>query len=58
LFLAPCGGGIELMADGVAVFVVTPQSPRGAALIGREVGDEVELVVRGTKQQYVIEAVS
>jgi len=56
LFLAPCGGGIELMTDGAAVLVVTPQSPRGAALIGREVGDEVELVVRGAKQEYVIEA--
>ena len=58
LFLAPCGGGIELSIDGVAVLVVTPQSPMGAGVRGRCVGDEVELRARGAKHEYVIEAVS
>lgn len=58
LFLAPSGGGIELSIDGVAVLVVTAQSPLGAKLRGREVGDEVELVTRGIRREYNIAAVS
>jgi hypothetical protein len=58
LFLAPCGGGKELSIDGALVFVVTPQSPLGAGVLGRNVGDEVELVARGVKREYVIAAVS
>ena len=58
LFLAPCGGGIGLSIDGVVVFVVTPQSPLGNSVRGRHVGDEVELVTRGAKHEYVIAAVT
>jgi hypothetical protein len=58
LFLAPCGGGKELSIDGVVVFVITPQSPLGAGVLGRSVGDEVELVARGVKREYIIAAVS
>jgi hypothetical protein len=58
VFLASCGGGVELSIDGVVVFVVTAQSPLGARVRGREVGDEVELVARGVRREYVIAAVS
>jgi transcription elongation GreA/GreB family factor len=58
LFVAPCGGGKELSIDGVVVFVVTPQSPLGTGVIGRNVGEEVELVTRGVRREYVIAAVS
>jgi hypothetical protein len=58
LFLAPCGGGIGLSIDGVVVFVVTPQSPIGAGVRGRAVGDEVTLMLRGAKHEYVITEVS
>jgi len=58
LFLVPHGGGNELSIDGARVFVVTPQSRLGAAVLGRGVGDDVELVVRGVKREYVIAAVS
>jgi transcription elongation GreA/GreB family factor len=58
LFLAQCGGGIELSVDGVVVFVVTPQSPLGASVLGRNVGDEIERVARGVKREYVIAAVA
>lgn len=54
LFLAPCGGGIELVVDGVGVVVVTPQSPLGGRVVGRTVGDDVELVTRGTKREYAV----
>ncbi len=46
-FVAPFGGGITLTADELSAQVVTPQSPRGQALLGRTQGDVIE--VRGTK---------
>ena len=39
--VAPAGGGALL--DGGKVKVVTPKSPLGRALIGKQVGDEVEV---------------
>lgn len=45
LFFAPHGGGVTLEVDGVAVTVVTPVSALGRALLGRLVGDDIE--VRG-----------
>lgn len=42
-FLVPEGGGENLRVGGLAVRCVTPGSPLGSALVGREVGDEVEL---------------
>jgi len=42
-FLAPVGGGVSLGEGGETASVVTPSSPLGRALLGREVGDEVEL---------------
>jgi hypothetical protein len=57
LFYAPHGGGHEFEVDGVQVTVVTPVSALGRALLGREQGDEVELVVRGKKRSYEVEAI-
>jgi transcription elongation GreA/GreB family factor len=45
LLLAPGGGGARL-ADGT-VQVVTPPSPLGRALLGKQAGDQIELVVAG-----------
>jgi hypothetical protein len=58
LFLAPCGGGKQLSIDGIVVTVVTPQSPLAAGVLGRKVGDEIEIVARGARREYVIAAVS
>jgi len=41
IFLAPSGGG--LIIDQNKVKVITPQTPLGQALLGREVEDEVTL---------------
>ncbi|HEY5621264.1 MAG TPA: hypothetical protein VIR77_01550 [Pontiella sp.] len=38
-FLLHCGGGIEFDADGCKITVITPESPVGAALAGKEQGD-------------------
>ena len=56
IFLAPAGAGIELtMPDGDGfVTVVTPASPLGKGLIGREVGDTVEVSVRGEDRDWTV----
>jgi len=41
--LAPAGGGLTLTAGSLVLTVVTPQSPVGRALLGRRVGDDVDI---------------
>jgi transcription elongation GreA/GreB family factor len=56
VFLAPVGAGIELtMPDGDGfVTVVTPASPLGKAILGRRVGDTVEVVVKGEPREWTV----
>jgi transcription elongation GreA/GreB family factor len=56
IFLAPVGAGVELtMPDGDGfVTVVTPASPLGKALIGRVLGDTVEISVRGEDRDWTV----
>jgi transcription elongation GreA/GreB family factor len=55
-FLAPVGAGMELTGpDGDGILsVVTPQSPVGRAVLGRSVGDTVEVVVAGEPREWTI----
>lgn len=41
--LAPAGGGLTLTAGSLVLTVVTPQSPVGRALLGRRVGEDVDI---------------
>ena len=45
--LANCVGGGEFKFDQYSVLIVTPESPLGASLLGKEEGDEVTLKHRG-----------
>jgi transcription elongation GreA/GreB family factor len=56
IFLAPVGAGIELtMPDGDGfVTVVTPASPLGRAIMGRSVGDTVEVTVKGEEREWTV----
>lgn len=56
IFLAPAGAGIELtMPDGDGyVTVVTPSSPLGKAILGRTLGDTVEVVVKGEPREWTV----
>jgi transcription elongation GreA/GreB family factor len=55
-FLAPCGAGVELTApDGDGFLsVVTTASPLGRAVLGRKVGDSVEVVIEGEAREWTI----
>lgn len=56
LFLAPVGAGEELTGpDGDGIFqVVTPQSPFGRAVMGKRVGDVVEVTLGGDPTEWTI----
>lgn len=54
LFLTPHGGGTEVNIDGLEILVVTPGSALGAAILGRQQGDDVSVVLRGKRRSYVI----
>jgi transcription elongation GreA/GreB family factor len=56
LFLAPVGAGEELTGpDGDGLFqVVTPVSPFGRAVIGKRVGDTVEVPLAGELTEWEI----
>lgn len=53
-FLAPQGGGLRATLGGVEVQVVTPQSPLGREILGKSVGDVVEVRVAGKLRSHEI----
>jgi transcription elongation GreA/GreB family factor len=55
-FLAPVGAGVELTGpDGDGFLsVVTPSSPVGRAVLGRKVGETLEVVVKGESREWTI----
>lgn len=53
-FLVPAGGGLEIDVDGARIVLVTPSAPLGRALLGKEVGDEIEIRVAGTARTYEV----
>ncbi|MBJ6798935.1 GreA/GreB family elongation factor [Geomonas sp. Red259] len=42
-FIGPREGGLKLQLDGEEIMVITAASPLGSQLIGKSVGDDVEL---------------
>ncbi|MDU7558262.1 MULTISPECIES: GreA/GreB family elongation factor [unclassified Pseudomonas] len=54
LLLAPDAAGLKLAHDGQSVTVITPRAPLGAALIGKQVDDEVQIKVGGAAQGFIV----
>jgi transcription elongation GreA/GreB family factor len=52
------GGGTTVEDEHGTVRVVTPEAPLGRALLGKTVGDEIELAVAGRKREIVIVSVA
>jgi hypothetical protein len=57
-FLAPQGGGMRAVVDGVEVQILTPQSALGRELLGKTAGDVVELTGPRRARSYEIVAVA
>ena len=56
-FLGPRNGGIELSVAGRELIVVTPQSPLGRQLLGRRVGETVQLPGRSGPVAHRVTAI-
>ncbi|MCK6552333.1 GreA/GreB family elongation factor [Myxococcota bacterium] len=56
-FLSPLAAGLKLTVGKKVITVITPQSPLGAALLGRRAGDDVEVPLRGAMKTYEITSV-
>ncbi|MCX7079997.1 MAG: GreA/GreB family elongation factor, partial [Pseudomonas sp.] len=54
LFLGPDAAGLKVYLVGQLITVITPRSPLGKSLLGKFEGDEVEINVAGTRQQFAV----
>ena len=54
LFLAPDAAGLKLEHGGQTVTVITSRSPLGAALLGKQLDDEVQINVGGAVQVFTL----
>ncbi|WP_318519540.1 GreA/GreB family elongation factor [Photobacterium leiognathi] len=54
VFLGPTAGGVVLTLEGKPVTIVTPTSPFGDALIGREIGEEVDVHIGNSVTWYEV----
>lgn len=52
LFLGPSAGGMKILFDQQEVVVITPDSPLGRDLLGKEVGDSISILVAGLTTEY------
>ncbi len=53
-FISPCAGGLPVEMADQTVYLVTPSSPVGKTLLGKHIGDEVELLQNGQVVRYEI----
>lgn len=54
VFIGPLEGGLKVPVDDGEIVVISPGSPLGRELIGKTVGDSVELLVGGNRMVYEI----
>ena len=54
IFLVPAAGGLTLEVDTIEIMLITPASPLGRELIGRECGDVVTLASGTMGREYEI----
>ncbi|PKG86187.1 hypothetical protein CXF85_00265 [Colwellia sp. 75C3] len=48
-FIGPAAGGFRCQLDKVNITVITPQSPMGTALIGKQQDDDIEIMLGSNK---------
>ncbi len=54
LFIGPTEGGLKIEQDDNEIVVITPASPMGRGLLGRSVGDTVEIETGTCRTEYTI----
>lgn len=53
-FVSPCAGGLTVEFNDQIIYLITPSSPVGQILIGKVIGDEVDLRQNGQQITYEI----
>jgi transcription elongation GreA/GreB family factor len=53
-FIAPKEGGQSIYDQDHDIFVVSPFSPMGHALMGKSTGDEIEVKIKNSLREYRI----
>lgn len=56
-FIGPRSGGMEIQQEGHAILVITPHSPLGRQLIGKKVGDRLQMSIPGSTEHYRVAAI-
>ncbi|WP_038247660.1 GreA/GreB family elongation factor [Ghiorsea bivora] len=54
LLLAGDAGGLKVEAQGTTITVITPQSPLGRSLMGKSIGDDIELKISGKTNYFEV----
>lgn len=54
LFLAPEAAGLKIRLGQQTVTVITPRAPLGAAVLGKQEGDEVQLNLGASTQRFTV----
>ena len=57
LFLGPDAAGLKIRVDGAWITVITGLAPLGQNLLGKFDGDDVEIIVNGSRQSFEIQRV-
>lgn len=53
-FIGPAAGGMKLQWQQRELVLITPQTPLGQSIIGKQIGDEITLTQAGKQQRYEI----
>ena len=56
--MGPVGGGLKVKVSNTDFFIITASAPLGKVLLGREVGDDIEMDMDGRKIIYEVVAVT
>lgn len=56
-FIGPRSGGLEIEHENHPILVITPQSPLGQRLVGRRVGDTLQMPATGPAQKCRVAAI-
>lgn len=57
-FLGPKSGGLEIQLKDQEILLITPESPLGQQLLGKKVGDRIQLQTRSPGQEYRVVSIS
>jgi len=58
VFIGPVEGGMKITDDQIEIILITPASPLGKALIGKSLGDYIEIDTGSSRMEYEIAEIS